>query len=85
VTIATVATLVAVVGVTRATRDRADWRVWRRVAWVPVAASVLGLLSALDAGWAKIAYVLGITLPVTVVAWLVYRDADRELADDRAT
>jgi len=77
VTIATVATLVATVGVTRATRDRADWRAWRLVAWVPFAAAALGLFSVVDQGWAKVVYVLGITLPAAVAAWLVYRDADR--------
>ena len=80
VTIATVATLVATVGVTRATRDRADWRLWRSVAWVPFAAAAVGSLSLAgiaDLGWVKVTYVLGITLPAAVVAWLVYRDADR--------
>jgi hypothetical protein len=79
VTIATVATLVATVGVTRATRDRADWRAWRFVAWVPFAAAALGMLSVAELGWAKVVYVLGITLPAAVAAWLVYRDADRSL------
>jgi len=83
VIVATVATIAAVVGVTRATRHRADWRAWRLVAWVPIGAAALGLLSALDTGWAKVAYVVGITLPVTVVAWLLHRDADRAVRADR--
>ena len=79
VVLVTVATIVATVGVTRATRDRADWRAWRRVAWVPIAAAAIGLLGALDTGWAKVVYVVGITLPAAVAAWLVYRDADRAM------
>ena len=82
VTTATVATLVATVGVTRATRTRADWRAWRLVAWVPFAAAFLGMLSVAELGWAKVVYVLGITLPAAVAAWLVYRDADRAVADE---
>lgn len=84
VTIATVATLVAAVGVSRATRDRADWRPWRLVAWVPFAAAAIGVMGVADVGWAKVVYVIGITLPATVVAWLVYRDADRSIGADRA-
>jgi hypothetical protein len=83
VTIATVATLVAAVGVTRATRDRPDWRPWRLVVWVPFAAAAIGSLSVAELGWAKVVYVIGITLPAAVVAWLVYRDADRVVRADR--
>jgi hypothetical protein len=82
VTIATIATLAATVGVTRATRDRADWRPWRLVAWVPFAAAAVGFLSVAELGWAKVVYVTGITLPAAVVAWLVYRDADRVVRAD---
>jgi hypothetical protein len=83
VTVATVATLVATAGVTRATRDHADWRWWRRVAWVPFAAAALGLFSVVDQGWAKVVYVFGITLPAAVIAWFVYRDADRAVRLER--
>jgi hypothetical protein len=84
VSVATLATLVATIGVTRATRDRDDWRPWRLVAWVPFAAAALGLLSVTESGWAKVVYVIGITLPAAVVAWLIYRDADRAIAADPA-
>jgi hypothetical protein len=83
VTIATVATLVAAVGVTRATRDRPDWGPWRVVVWVPFAAAAIGVLGVADVGWAKVVYVIGITVPAAVVAWLVYRDADRAMRADR--
>ncbi|MEO8476831.1 MAG: hypothetical protein ABI572_07235 [Actinomycetota bacterium] len=84
VTLVTVATLVATAGVTRATRSRADWRVWRLFAWVPFAAGALGVVSVAEMGWAKVTYVLGISLPAAVAAWLVYRDAARVLEDEAA-
>jgi hypothetical protein len=75
VIVVTIATLVAAGGLTLATRDRASWRPWRVVAWIPFAAAIVGLIAGFDEGWAKVTYVLGITLPVIVVGILVRRDA----------
>lgn len=71
VLIATVATLVAVGGVTAVTRRDARWRPWRFVAWIPFAAALVGLLAGFDHGWAKVTYVVGITLPGAVVGALM--------------
>jgi len=76
VLVATAATVVAAVGVTAATWDRSRWRPWRRLGAPVVAAGVLiGLLGGFDQGWAKVAYVLGITLPIPMIAMLVRREA----------
>jgi hypothetical protein len=75
VLLVTIATLIATEGLTLATRDRASWRPWRLVAWVPFAAVLVGLVAGFDRGWAKVVYVLGITLPVAVAGTLVRRDA----------
>jgi hypothetical protein len=71
----TIATLVAAGGLALATRHRASWGPWRAVAWVPFAAAMVGMVAGFDEGWAKVTYVLGITLPVIVVGILVRRDA----------
>ena len=78
VLLVTVATLIAAGGLTLATRDRASWRPWRLVAWIPFAAALVGLVAGFDRGWAKVVYVLGITLPVAVIGALVRRDATRD-------
>lgn len=75
VLLVTIATLIATGGLTLATRDRASWRPWRFVAWAPFAAALVGLMAGFDQGWAKVVYVLGITLPVAVAGTLVRRDA----------
>jgi len=80
VLLATVATLVAVVGVTSATRERASWRPWRFVAPVPFAAALIGLTGGFDLGWAKVVYVIGVTLPAAVAGWLLRRDATVDAA-----
>jgi hypothetical protein len=36
---------------------------------------LIGLLGGFDQGWAKVAYVLGITLPIPMIAMLVRREA----------
>jgi hypothetical protein len=73
VLLVTIATLVAAGGLTLATRDRASWRPWRLVAWIPFAAALVGLVAGFDQGWAKVVYVLGITLPVAVAGTVVIR------------
>jgi hypothetical protein len=75
VLLVTIATLIAAGGITLASRNRASWRPWRLVAWVPFAATLVGLAAGFEQGWAKVLYVLGITLPVVVIGTLVRRDA----------
>lgn len=74
VVVVTLATLVAAVGVTRATRDRAGWRPWRLIAPVPFAAAALGAIGGFGTGWVKVVYVVGITLPVAMIGWLLLGD-----------
>jgi hypothetical protein len=73
VVVVTLATLVAAVGVTLATRDRRAWRPWRLVAPVPFVAAAFGAIGGFDSGWVKVVYVVGITLPVTVIGWCLLR------------
>lgn len=72
IVIATFATLVAVVGVTAATRHDPRWKPWRWIG-VPMAtlAVVVGAAFGLDEGWAKLVYVLGVTLPAPLMAALL--------------
>lgn len=69
----TLATLVAVAGVTHATWRDPRWLPWRLVAWVPFAAAIVGVVAGFDQGWAKVTYVVGITLPGAVAGWLMAR------------
>jgi hypothetical protein len=69
----TFATLVAVLGVTRSTRADPRWRPWRLVMWIPFAAALIGVLGGADRGWAKVIYVVGITLPSAVAGLLMAR------------
>ncbi len=72
--IATGASLVAAAGVTRATLGDPAWKVWRRVGAPAIAiATVVGAVAGFTTGWAKVVYVLGITLPVPLVAILLRR------------
>jgi hypothetical protein len=80
VILVTIATLAAAGGLTLSTRDRATWRPWRAVAWVPFAAAMVGLVAGFDQGWAKVTYVVGITLPVIVVGVLIRREAAGDAA-----
>ena len=80
VLLATVATLVVAGGVTLVTRDRAAWRPWRYVAPVPFVAAFVGLVGGFDLGWAKVVYVIGVTLPAVAIGWLLRRDADAGVA-----
>ena len=72
VVVATSATLVAAAGVTVATRKDPRWRPWRWIG-VPMAslAVVIGMAFGLNEGWAKLVYVLGVTLPVPLMAYLL--------------
>ena len=72
--VATVASLVAAVGVTRATLGDPTWRPWRLVGGPAIAvATAVGAVAGFEHGWAKVVYVLGITLPVPLVAILLRR------------
>src|SRR3712207_37444 len=74
VLIATAASLVAAAGVTRATRGDPAWKIWRQVGAPAIAvATVVGAAAGFTTGWAKVLYVLGITLPVPLVAILLRR------------
>lgn len=75
VLVATTATLVATAGVTAATWRDPRWAPWRLVAPVPVVAAGIGVVAGFDVGLAKVLYVVGITLPAAVAAWLVGRIA----------
>jgi hypothetical protein len=75
--VVTVATLVAAAGVTRAASGRPGWRAWRWTLPVPFAATAIGLVGGLDAGWAKVAYVVGITVPAAVIGILLLRETYR--------
>ena len=80
VVLITIASLVAAGGITLSTRGRASWRPWRAVASVPFGAAMVGLVAGFDEGWAKVTYVVGITLPVIVIGVLIRRTADDALA-----
>ncbi len=75
---ATIATLVGAAASVRATRDRPGWRPWRAAAGILFAAAGVGLVAGFDEGWAKVLYVLGITLPVVVLALSVRRELRRQ-------
>ncbi|HYF11568.1 MAG TPA: hypothetical protein VEC09_04640 [Actinomycetota bacterium] len=72
--VATAASLVAAAGVTRATLGDPAWRTWRRVGAPAIAiATAVGAVAGFTTGWAKVVYVLGITVPVPLVAILLRR------------
>lgn len=69
----TVATLVAAGSSLLVTRSREDFRPWRIAAPVLFVSAIVGLAAGFDQGWAKVVYVVGITLPVVVLARCVSR------------
>lgn len=82
VVVATVGTLIVCSGLLAATGGRGDWLALRPAAAVLVAATVVGLAAGFDQAWAKVVYVVGITLPAAVVPWCLRRAArDRRDAD----
>lgn len=82
VVVATVGTLVAAYGLLRATRGRVAWRPLRPAVAVLAGATLVGLAGGFEEPWAKVAYVVGITLPAAVVPWCLARD---RLAGARVT
>ena len=75
VLIATVATVVASAASLVVVRHRPGWGPWRAAAPVVFVAALVGAFGGFDAGAAKVIYVVGITLPVPVLAWEVGRTA----------
>jgi hypothetical protein len=76
--IVTIATAVAAAHITVATRHRPEWRPWRYVGAPSVAIGVaVGAFAGFHTGWAKVFFVLAITLPIPLLARLVAQD-DRD-------
>ncbi|MEX1264482.1 MAG: hypothetical protein WEE66_11235 [Actinomycetota bacterium] len=83
VLVATAGPLIVSAGLLRATGGRRAWRALRPAAAVLIAATIVGLAGGFDQAWAKIVYVVGITLPAAVVPWCLHR-ATRDAPDARA-
>ncbi len=75
VVVATVGTLLVSAGLLAATRGRVAWRALRPAAAVLAVATVVGIAGGFDVAWAKVVYVVGITLPAAVVPWCLRRAA----------
>jgi hypothetical protein len=73
VLVATIGTLLVATGLVRATGGRGVWRPLLPAVAVLVVATVTGVAAGFDVGWAKVVYVLGITLPAAVVPWCLHR------------
>ncbi len=75
VAVVTAATAAAAIGVAYATRRAKHWRPWR-LAGAPVVltADLIGVVAGSDQGWAKVAFVVGITAPVPLIAILLRRE-----------
>ncbi len=73
--VVTVATAAAAAQITRATWTRPGWRSWKAVGAPAVAVGVLvGAAAGFHAGWAKVFFVLAITLPIPWLTRLVARE-----------
>jgi hypothetical protein len=80
VLIVTVATGIAAVSITIATGQRPAWGPWRYVGAPSVAAGVVvGAIAGFHAGWAKVFFVLAITVPIPLLARLVARDGESRI------
>jgi hypothetical protein len=76
VLVATAGTVVATAAVTRARWGDPAWISWRLLGAPMVLAGVLiGAAAGFDQGWAKVLYVVAVTAPVPLLAWLVRREA----------
>lgn len=82
VLVATAGPLVVSAGLLRATGGVGAWRALRPAAAVLIAAAIVGLAGGFDQAWAKIVYVVGITLPAAVVPWCLHL-ATRDAPDAR--
>lgn len=76
VAVATSGTLIVAVALLRATRGRAAWSALRPAVAVLAAATLVGVGAGFDEAWAKVLYVVGITLPAAVVPWCLARDRE---------
>ena len=76
VLVVTAATAGAALVLTSATMDLQGWRPWRYLG-IPsvIAGVVVGALAGFHAGWAKVFFVLAITLPIPLLVRLVAREA----------
>lgn len=76
VLVVTAATAGAALVLTSATMDLQGWRLWRYLG-IPsvIAGVVVGALAGFHAGWAKVFFVLAITLPIPLLVRLVAREA----------
>jgi hypothetical protein len=77
VLVATGGTLVVALGLLRATAGDPDWRALRPAVATLVLAAAVGLAAGFDHAWAKMLYVVGITLPAAVVPWCLHRSLRR--------
>jgi hypothetical protein len=75
VLLATAATVFATAASLVAVRGRPGWRPWRIASGFIFAAALIGLVGGFDQGWAKVTYVLGITLPVLALVHCVRQAA----------
>jgi hypothetical protein len=73
VMVATIGTLLVAIGLLRATGGQGVWRPVRPAVAVLVVATVVGIAAGFESGWAKVFYVVGITLPAAVVPWCLRR------------
>lgn len=85
VILATVGTLIVAAALLAATRGHAAWRPLLPAVAVIVTAAFVGLAGGFDEGWAKVAYVVGITAPAAVVPWCLIRDLEAHGAADAFT
>jgi len=74
IVVATAGTLVVSIALLWATGGRAAWRPLRPAIAMVVVSGVVGLAAAFGVPWAKVVYVVGITLPAAVVPWCLARD-----------
>lgn len=77
VLLATAATVFATAASLVAVRGLPGWRPWRIASVVLFASALIGLVGGFDQGWAKVTYVLGITLPVLALVYCVRTAATR--------
>jgi hypothetical protein len=75
VVVVTAATAVATVVISRGVWRRPGWQVWRIVGMPSVAAGVVvGALAGFHSAWAKVFFVLAITVPIPMLALHVARE-----------
>lgn len=79
VLLVTTATAAVAISVTLSTRGQSAWRVWRTVG-APTALLSAGLLfyPGFEHGWAKIVFVVGITMPIPLVGLTLRRSGSVE-------